>query len=55
MIKCIGLATKWYRINQDIFANCLIIMAKLICSPTYRYPSLLGVIVDWEDKHDVFK
>lgn len=43
MIKCPGIATKWYSINHDNFFNDLIIMGILFYSLTSRCSSLRGV------------
>jgi len=43
MIKCPGIATKWYSINHDNFFNGLIIMGILFYSLTSRCSSPLGV------------
>ena len=44
MIKCPGIATKWYSINHDIFFNCLIIMGILFYSLTSRCSREDGVV-----------
>ena len=44
MIKCPGIATKWYSINHDIFFNCLIIMGILFYSLTSRCSSQNGTV-----------
>ncbi len=44
MIKCPGIATKWYSINHDIFFNCLIIMGILFYSLTSRCSSQNGIV-----------
>ena len=44
MIKCPGIATKWYSINHNIFFNYLIIMGILFYSLTSRCSSHFGVV-----------
>ena len=44
MIKCPGIATKWYSINHDNFFNDLIIMGILFYSLTSRCSSQNGIV-----------